>query len=99
MAGHLKRMKKKSFLKNFPNFPVMIMTGTNDFRAYTPYKDGSTDLSAHENFCKDINKYNGYSKSLCRFEPLKDVFHEILKESDEYRDPAIETIDQYFQSL
>lgn len=94
----LKKMRSKKFIKNLPDMPILIMTGTNDFRAYKPYKDGSHDLSRHKDFCDNINKHNSFEKKLCTFAPLQDAFHEILKESDVYREKAIESLEDFFTS-
>jgi lysophospholipase len=93
----LKKMRSRRFIKSLPSMPILILTGTNDFRAYKPYKDGSTDLSRHSKFCAKINKHNRHSKNLCTFRPLKGSFHEILKESDNYRNKAIEMMDSFYQ--
>jgi lysophospholipase len=88
----LRKMRKKKFLKNLPNMPIMIQTGTRDLRAYRPYANGSTDLSRHSDVCDTINKANKYSKKLCKFMPIEEGFHELYKESDEYRDVVIQNL-------
>lgn len=92
----LLKMRSKRFIKNFPDMPILVMTGTNDHRAYKPYLDGSTDLSRHEKYCDKINRKNSYGKKLCTFIPLEGSFHEIYKESDEYRDQGIQNVDDFF---
>ncbi len=92
----LLKMRSSRFIRNFPNMPLLIMTGTNDHRAYKPYLDGSTDLSRHSKFCDKINRKNSYKKKLCSFIPLEGSFHEIYKESDEYRDRGIQHVDDFF---
>jgi len=92
----LKKMRKKSFIKNLPDMPILIQTGSRDLRAYRPHKDGSTDLSRHSEFCQKINKHNSHSKNLCTMIELKDGFHELYKESDEYRDEAMENVLKFF---
>ncbi len=92
----LKKMRSKRFIKKLPNMPLLILTGTRDLRAYKPYKDGTTDLSRHSGFCDKINKHNRYSKGLCTFVPLKDSFHEIFKESDEFRNLGLKTVLDFF---
>ena len=94
----LRKMRKKRFIKELPDMPLLILTGTRDLRAYKPYLDGSTDLSRHSGFCDKINKYNRHNKKLCTFAPLKDSFHEIYKESDEFRDQGIKTVLDFFEA-
>lgn len=93
----LKKMRKKSFIKNLPNMPILIQTGTRDLRAYRPYKDGSTDLSRHSKFCQKINQNNSFDKNLCTMIELKDGFHELYKESDEFRNEAMENVLNFFE--
>ncbi|MCF8057866.1 MAG: alpha/beta hydrolase [Bacteriovoracaceae bacterium] len=93
----LKKMRKTSFIKKLPDMPLLVLTGSRDLRAYKPYKEGSTDLSRHSGFCDQINKKNRFNKKLCTFMPLKDSFHEIYKESDEYRDQAIRLVSEFFE--
>jgi lysophospholipase len=92
----LKKMRKTNFIKKLPDMPILVMTGTRDLRAYKPYKDGTTDLSRHSKFCDKINAKNRFNKKLCTFVPLEESFHEIYKETDEYRDLAIKTVIDFF---
>ena len=73
----LKNMRKAKSIKKMANRPFAMLTGEKDLRAYTPYKDGSTDLSRHQAFCEKVNKKNSFSnKSMCKFAILKSSFHE-----------------------
>lgn len=90
-------MRKRRSIKKMPDMPILLMTGTRDLRAYKPYKDGSTDLSRHSGFCDSVNKSNRFNKKLCTFYPLKDSFHEIYKESDLYRNKALNVIKAFFE--
>jgi lysophospholipase len=92
----LKKMKSKRFIKKLPSMPFLILTGTRDLRAYKPYKDGTTDLSRHSGYCSKINEFNRHSRKLCTFVPLTDSFHEIFKESDEYRNKGLKTVLDFF---
>jgi alpha-beta hydrolase superfamily lysophospholipase len=93
----LKSMRKKRFLKGLPDMPIMIQTGTRDLRAYKPYSNGSTDLSRHSEVCDTINKANRFGKKLCTFKPIEGGFHELYKESDEYRDVIMQNLVQFVE--
>jgi lysophospholipase len=92
----VRKMRSTRFIKDLPDRPLLILTGTNDLRAYKPYIDGSTDLSWHSDYCQKINEKNRHRKKLCTFMPLKGSFHEIYKESDQYRNQALEIVDNFF---
>lgn len=88
-----KKMRRKRNIKKM-NIPLLVLTGEKDIRAYTPNADGSTDLSSHIEFCNDVDKF---SKSICRFIPLKDAFHELYKENDYFRDQSMTEVLNFFE--
>ncbi len=95
----LREMRSKKKIEELPNSPILIITGTNDLRSYTPYPSGETDLSNHQNFCDDVNSWNRFDNSqLCSFLPLEGSFHEIFKESDEYRNQALQRVTDFFDT-
>jgi lysophospholipase len=88
-------LRKKSNLKKMSTkMPLAIITGSRDARAYNPQPDCSHDMSYHINFCKKMNQAVG--KKVCQFTELKGAFHEIYKESDLYRDAAINLVVDHF---
>lgn len=94
----LLKMRSKKFIKGFPNVPLLILTGSNDHRAYKPLRNGGSDLSRHLKYCKKINRHNKHTKKLCTFKELKGSFHEIYKESDIYRNEGIESVDKFLSN-
>lgn len=95
----LQDMRSKGNIRKLPNVPILIVTGTADLRAYTPYSDGHTDLSAHVDFCDEVNEQNSHDNStMCEFYPLADSFHEIYRESDLYRNEAIDKVLDFFEN-
>jgi lysophospholipase len=87
-----KKMRKKNSIKKM-HVRLLVLTGTRDIRAYTPYLDGTTDLSTHKNFCQDVDRY---SKSLCQFVPLEEAYHELYKENDYYRNQSMRIVLDFF---
>ncbi|NQZ02155.1 MAG: hypothetical protein HRT45_15965 [Bdellovibrionales bacterium] len=93
--------------------PLLMITGTRDLRAYREYSKArtawrklrglpATDLSRSIKFCDDLNieATAALGKPSCTFVPLEGSFHEIYKESDEYRDLGLRMVDEFFtQSL
>ncbi len=91
---NLKSRKKKNLKKISKNMPLSIITGENDARAYRPKKDCSHDMGYHIKFCERMNKAVG--RGACTFNEIKGAYHEIYKESDYYRNQAIDKVVNHF---
>lgn len=76
------RMRTVSALRDLKT-PVMIVTGDQDIRA---------DLSSHREFCQRLNRQGGS----CKISFIKDAFHELMVESDEYRNQALRLMFSHF---
>ena len=95
----LQDMRSKGEIEKLPNTPILLITGTRDLRAYTPHLDGSTDLDSHRDFCDNVNRWNSHGNAeLCEFYPLEGSFHEIYKETDQYRDAAMTKVLEFFEA-
>jgi len=102
-------LRSTKAIKKLPNKPIFIMTGEFDHRVYRPYFTGEVDengdkviehdLSYHIDYCNDVNKHNVHNNNeLCRFHEVKDAFHELYKETDNFRNDAINRVDEFFMS-
>lgn len=94
-------MRKAKNLKKAQVMPIMILMGTRDLRGYRPYRSGSgrkPDLSHAKGLCDDLNAISAREgRYICEFVALEGGFHELLKESDPYRDKAMATVHWFFQ--
>ena len=55
------------------------------------------DLKYHVDYCNDLNKFNSHGDSdMCKMVQVDGSFHEIHKEMDSIRNPALDKIDQFF---
>ena len=75
--------------------PIKIITGSHDVRAYKPYENCSHDLSYHSDFCDKVNEENGAGS--CEFYELTGSYHEIYKESDNYRNEGFKQVLDFFE--
>lgn len=75
-------MRKKKEVKKIA-IPYLMMTGSQDVRAV---------LKAHRKYCEKVDKY---AVSCEYIEPVGG-FHELLLESDDYRNKTIQTIESFF---
>lgn len=87
-------MRKKRNVRKMSAMPLKIITGEKDARAYTPYENGSTDLSEHVKFCATVNLVKG--EGACDFLQIDNAFHELHKESREFREPALDAAVEHF---
>jgi len=97
-----REMRKSDNLHKMAHVPVMLLTGSEDLRAYNPYpawQDRKPDLSRHTEFCDDLNasslRLNG--STICQFVSLQGGYHELYKESDFERVKALNTVDWFFR--
>jgi lysophospholipase len=96
-----REMRKARNLRKMVFVPVLLVTGTEDLRAYQPYakwRDRPPDLSRHTRFCDRLNeeslaKTNAY---VCSFVPINGGYHELYKERDFERGHALDTVDWFF---
>ena len=77
------KMRKKKNLRKIKT-PLTIVTGDKDIRA---------DLEGHRKFCQDLKNVGG----ACEMTLLKNSFHEIMVESDFYRNQAMKIMFQKFE--
>ena len=87
-------MRRDESIENMNTMPLMVITGEKDVRSYTPYQDGSTDLFEHVNFCKSVSRVKG--EGVCKFLQIDKGFHELHKESDEFRNPSLKAALDHF---
>lgn len=90
----LMSMRTEEKVAQMNEMPLMVMTGTRDNRSYRPLEDGTNDLYYHTEFCDTVNEVKG--AGTCTFVPVVGAFHEIYKESDEYRNPSMEKVIEFF---
>lgn len=98
-AKYNKQMRRQDRVSRMGKVPFLILTGTEDNRAYRehPASTGrAPDLFPHENFCAKVNAATVTGQPICQFRPIPGAFHELLKESDQIRDPVIAQIDGFF---
>lgn len=95
-CAHFNRnIRKEENLRKMTSYmPLAIITGERDVRVYNPKSDCTHDLSNHIKFCNKINKVLG--QNICSFTEVKGAFHELYKESDEYRDQAFTMVIDHF---
>ena len=98
-----KQMREPANLKKMVHVPVMLLTGSEDLRAYHPYAEwrGRTpDLSRHTQFCDDLNAESmaANGQYVCEFVALAGGYHELYKERDFERQRALDTVDWFFRS-
>lgn len=96
-----RQMRRDRNLAKMTHVPILMMTGTQDLRAYRQHPAASgraPDLDWHRDFCDGLNDAAGPDapRPLCRFAPVDGAYHELLKEADVYRDPVLEQIDGFF---
>jgi lysophospholipase len=100
---YLREMRRNDSLERMVQVPVMLLSATQDLRAYRQYA-GFTgkrpDLSRHTRFCNRLNAaslaaHGGY---VCQMVAINGAFHEMYKERDAERTQAIETVDWFFRS-
>ncbi len=87
-------MRAENSIEKMSKMPLKVITGTNDVRAYTPHSDGSTDLEEHRKFCRRVNEVKG--EGVCNFLPIDGAFHEIYKESRQYRRQGMDAVVNHF---
>lgn len=96
------QMRQADKLEKMVHVPIMLLTGSEDLRAYNPYAqwlDRKPDLSRHTEFCNDLNAASTAStgKTICQFVSLDGGYHELYKERDLERAKALDTVDWYFR--
>lgn len=97
----LREMRNPDSLSRMAHVPVLLLSGTQDLRAYREYAnvfDAPPDLSRHTGFCDALNAASlaadmGY---LCQFSAINGAFHEIYKERDRERDAALDMVEGFF---
>lgn len=98
-----KEMRESANLAKMVHVPVMLLTGSEDLRAYHPYADwrGRTpDLSRHTRFCDDLiaESIAASGHYICEFVALAGGYHELYKERDSERQKALDKVDWFFRS-
>lgn len=98
-----RQMRKAGNLQQMTHVPVMLLTGTEDLRAYHPYakwRDKAPDLSRHTRFCDDLNAESlaATGEYLCEFVALDGGYHELFKERDAERQRALDAVDWFFRT-
>jgi alpha-beta hydrolase superfamily lysophospholipase len=98
-----REMRKSANLARMVHVPVLILTGTEDLRAYNPYakwRHKTPDLSRHTEFCDDLNAESlaASGRYICSFLALNGAYHELYKERDLERQRALDAVDWYFRS-
>jgi len=88
-------MRKESSIEKMNQMPILMLTGERDVRAYTPYEDGSHDLSEHVKFCNQLQLLKG--SEACKLLQVNDGFHELHKESDKFRVPVMKLVVEHFK--
>lgn len=87
-------MIRSDHVSKMSDMPLKIITGTRDVRAYTSHQNGSTDLDSHVDFCNLVNSLKG--EGTCDFLPIAGGFHEIYKESRQYRRQGFDAAVEHF---
>jgi len=95
-------MRKSDNLAKMVDVPLMLLTGSEDLRAYQPYakwRGRKPDLSRHSEFCDDLNAISLATSgtAICAFVSLPGGYHELYKERDFERTKAIDTVDWFFR--
>ena len=97
-----RQMRKPGSLEKMAHIPIMLLTGSEDLRAYNPYaewRDRKPDLSRHTEFCDDLNSISlaSIGANSCQFVSLVGGYHELYKERDFERNKALDTVDWFFR--
>ncbi|MDU8910214.1 serine aminopeptidase domain-containing protein [Aestuariicoccus sp. MJ-SS9] len=98
-----REMRQPENLRKMVHVPVMLLTGSEDLRAYRPYarwRHDPPDLSRHIAFCDALNveSMDRTGRYVCQFVPLNGGYHELYKERDTERQNALDTVDWFFQT-
>jgi lysophospholipase len=98
-----RQMRRSSSLKKMVHVPLMLLTGTEDLRAYQSYPERrkrAPDLSRHTEFCDDLNAASlaAMGQYVCEFVALPGGYHELYKERDLERRMALDTVDWFFRA-